>query len=213
MMRLGAIAFVALALAGAPALATEGGKDIRDLAIGMRVAELPQVGYVELICAAAPDKKLDNWEGYAQCPANAEGAREVRFQFDDSDDPRAKFNDRSRGTKIGGHPVLISVLISAEQTLGGILIETDPNVRLFMKKKAFLLGEQIRQRYGEDGWTCVNRPKESGEEPIGGEFIKERCEKKAPTRRYVYERDLFQRAGQSLKDFISVTRLAIYPGQ
>jgi hypothetical protein len=204
-----ATAALALILATAPAPAAEDGKDIRDIAIGMKVAELPQVGYVELLCAKAPDKKLDNWEGFSQCPANSAGDREVRFQFDDSDDPRAKYNDRSRGTKIGGHPVLISLLISNTQTVSGILIETDPNVRLFMKKKAFLMGEQIRQRYGEDGWTCAERPKAEGEEPIGGEFIKERCEKTAAARRYVYERDLFQRAGQSLKDFVSETRLAI----
>jgi hypothetical protein len=206
-----AIAALALVLAAAPARAAEDGKDIRDIAIGMKVAELPQVGYVELLCAKAPDKQLDSWEGFAQCPANDKGQREVRFQFDESDDPRAKYNDRSRGTKIGGHPVLISLLISKAETVDGILIETDPKVRLFMKKKAFLMGEQIRQRYGEDGWTCADRPKAADEEPIGGEFIKERCEKMTQTRRYVYERDLFQSAGQALKDFVSTTRLAILP--
>ena len=205
-----ALAALCLALAPAPAGAAEAGKDIREIGVGMKVSELPQSGYVELLCVDAPDKKLDNWEGFAQCPANSEGEREVRFQFDDSDDPRAKFNDRSRGTKIGGHPVLISLLISNARTVSGILIETDPNVRLFMKKKAFLMGEQIRQRYGEDGWTCANIAKDAGEAPVGGEFVKERCEKTAGDRRYVFERRLFLRAGQQLKDFVSSTRLAIF---
>ena len=204
-----AIAVVLSTCAAAPVGAAEDGKDIRDLGIGMKVAGLPQTGYVELSCAGAPEKKLDNWEGYAQCPANGAGTREVRFQFDDSDDPRAKFNDRSRGTKIGGHPVLISLLISKAQTVSGILIDTDPNVRLFMKKKAFLMGEQIRQRYGDDGWTCANLPKGADEEPVGGEFVKERCEKTTADRRYVYERRLLQHAGLALKDFVSATRLEI----
>ena len=210
MGRLPLLALAALAFAAA-ASAEQAGKDIRDLALGMTVAELPQSGYVELVCAAKPDQKLDNWEGYAQCPANAAGQREVRFQFDASDDPRAKYNDRSQGTKIGGHPVLISILVSKTRAVAGILIETDPNVRLFLKKKAFLLAPQIRQRYGDEGWTCVDRPRAEGEEPIGGEFVKEHCEKTTANRRYTYDRDLYQRAGQALKDFVSSTRLAILP--
>ena len=204
-----ALALLLLTCAATPAVAAEDGKDIRDLGIGMKVAGLPQTGYVELSCAGAPDKKLDNWEGYVQCPANGAGMREVRFQFDDSDDPRSKYNDRSRGTKIGGHPVLIALLISKAETVSGIVIDTDPNVRLFMKKKAFLMGGQIRQRYGDDGWTCANLEKGADEEPVGGEFIKERCEKTTADRRYVYERRLMQRSGRALKDFVSATRLEI----
>ena len=204
-----AIALLLLTCAAAPLRAAEDGKDIRDLGIGTKVADLPQSGYVELSCAGTPEKKLDNWEGFTQCTANSAGEHEVRFEFDDTDDPRAKFNDRSRGTKIGGHPVLISLLISNSQTVSGIVIDTDPNVRLFMKKKAFLMGEQIRQRYGDDGWTCANMPKGADEAPVGGEFIKERCEKTTADRRYVYERRLMQRSGRALKDFVSATRLEI----
>ncbi len=196
------------AFAACPARAEEDGKDIRDLAIGMSVAELPQAGYVELICAGVPDTQLDSWEGYEKCPANDKGQREVRFQFDDAS-LQAQYNERYKGTKIGGHPVLISILISKARTVDGILIETDPKVRLFLKKKAFLMALQIRERYGNDGWTCADQPKGAGEEPVGGAFIKERCEKVTATRRYVYDRELFQRAGQSLKDFVSTTRLAI----
>lgn len=209
-MRLTMIALLTVAAAACAApVRADDGKDIRDLVIGMKVADLPQTGYVELVCAAAPDTQLDDWNGYAKCPANAAGQREVRFQFGDSDNPQTLLMDHDQGTKIGGHPVLISILVSKFETVDGIIIETDPKVRLFLKKKAFLMGLQIRERYGVDGWTCINQPKADGEEPVGGQLIKERCEKQTPTRHYVYDRQLLQRSGQALKDFISMTRLSI----
>ena len=210
-MRLTMIALLTAAAAGCAAAPArcEDGKDIRDLVIGMKVADLPQTGYVELVCAAMPEKQLDDWNGYASCPPNAAGQREVRFQFGDNDNPQTLLMDRERGTRIGGHPVLISILISKTETVTGIVIETDPKVRLYLKKKAFLMGLQIRERYGVDGWTCINQPPAEGEEAVGGQLIKERCEKQTPTRHYVYDRQLLQRSGQTLKDFISMTRLSI----
>lgn len=209
MKRISLFALASLALVASPVAATVEGKDIRDLIIGSKVSDFPQEGYVELFCTAAPKQQLDNWEGYSTCPANAAGQHEVSFQFDKSADALSQANDRSQGTKIGGHPVLISILVSAKQTLDGINIETDPNVRLFLKKKAFLMGLQIRERYGVDGWACVDKPQAEGEEAVGGEFINEHCTKTTPTRRYVYDRVLLQRKGKALKDFVSATRLEI----
>ena len=210
-MRLIMIALLTAAVIGcvtAPAF-SEDGKDIRDLAIGMKVADLPQTGYVELVCAAMPEKQLDDWSGFATCPANAAGQREVRFQFGDNDNPQTLLMDHDRGTRIGGHPVLISILVSKGETVDAIIIETDPKVRLFLKKKAFLMGLQIRERYGVEGWTCINLPRAESEEAVGGQLIKERCEKQTPARHYTYERQLLQRSGLTLKDFISMTRLSI----
>ena len=198
---------LALCAAGAGARAEEG--DIRDLTVGMAAAELPQVGYVELVCAGKPDTALGSWADYETCASDKDGRREVRFQFDDSTNPRAQYNDNFRGTRVGGHPVLISLRFTARGIVDAILIETDPKVRLFLKKKAFLMALQIRERYGAEGWTCADRPKAAGEEALAGQFIKEHCEKATATRRYAYDRDLYQKSGQDLRDFVSTTRFAI----
>ena len=202
-----ALLALALCAAATGARAEEG--DIRDLSVGQSAAELPQVGYVELACAAKPDLMLDSWADYGKCPADTDGRREVRFQFDDSTNPRAQYNDNLRGTRVGGHPVLISLRFTAKGVVDAILIETDPKVRLFLKKKAFLMALQIRERYGAEGWTCADRPKAAGEEALAGQFIKEHCEKATATRRYAYDRDLYQKSGKDLRDFVSTTRLAI----
>ena len=202
-----ALLALALCAAGAGARAEEG--DIRDLTVGMAAAELPQVGYVELVCAGKPDTALGSWADYETCASDKDGRREVRFQFDDSTNPRAQYNDNFRGTRVGGHPVLISLRFTASGIVDAILIETDPKVRLFLKKKAFLMALQIRERYGAEGWTCADRPKAAGEEALAGQFIKEHCEKATATRRYAYDRDLYQKSGQDLRDFVSTTRFTI----
>ena len=209
MIRALAAALLGLALCAATTGTRAEEGDIRDLSVGQSAAELPQIGYVELACAAKPDTALDSWADYEKCPVDKDGRREVRFQFDDSTNPRAQYNDNLRGTRIGGHPVLISLRLTAKGVVDAILIETDPKVRLFLKKKAFLMALQIRERYGAEGWTCADRPRADGEEAIGGQFIKEHCEKATATRRYAYDRSLYQKSGQDLRDFVSTTRFSI----
>ena len=40
-------------------------------------------------------------------------------------------------------------------------------------------------------------------------FLKERCTKETPGRRITLDRELFRKAGQSLKDFVSRSRLEV----
>jgi hypothetical protein len=197
------------AMAGAAQPRASEDNDLREFRLGTKVGDLPASGYVDFTCAAEPEKELSGWQDYRQCPANPPGLHEVRFRYDESANPLARVNDRFEGTRVGGHPVLISLLIDEQGTVDGLRIVTDPKARLYLHKKAFLLGLQAKARYGEEGWTCVEGQPAGDEQPVGGVFLKERCEKVTATRRVTVERDLFRRAGQEGKDFVGDTKITI----
>jgi len=191
----------------APARADE--NDLREFRVGMAVGELPQSGYLGLSCADGPGQALHRWQEYRQCPLQASGVYAVRFQYDEAANPLAKVNGVYEGTKVGGHPVRLTLLIGDNDRVRGLVIETDPNTRLYLRKKAFLFGEQAKARYGDDGWICVNQDLAANEQPVGGVSIKEHCEKTTATRHFVLDRALFRRSGEALKDFVSQSRLEI----
>jgi hypothetical protein len=187
--------------------------DLRGFRVGMRSQDLPHSGYQAFSCAAAPSRHVSGWQDYPSCPADASGLHEVRFQYDRSGLSLGLINDRYEGTKVGGHPMLLSVLINDQGLVAAIRMETDPEARPYLRKKAFLFGPQAMQRYGEEGWSCAQRPPDQGEQPIGGIFIKEQCEKTTATRRFIVERALLRRPDQDLKDFVSMSRLTILQRQ
>jgi hypothetical protein len=210
-MTRGKASFAALALAVLAGAATaaedplEG--DLRDLRVGMRVAELPAEGYVDLACGSN-GAQLDGWADYAGCPPDAVGLHEVTFAFAPS--PLAALGDRWEGTKVAGHPVIPSLLIDDAGVVQGIRIVTDPDARLYLRKKAFLLGIRVMGRYGRDGWKCVEAEPGEGRAPVGGMFIDRRCEKIFHDRRLILETDLYRAAGQEGREFTDATRLEIF---
>ena len=211
-LRKAGCATIALAfLAGAASAAEdplEG--DLRDLRVGMTVAELPAEGYVDLACGndgGEPGLTLVGWADYARCPPDAAGLHEVAFAFAPS--PLAALGDRWEGTKVAGHPVIPSLLIDGDGVVRGIRIVTDPDARLYLKKKAFLLGIRVMGRYGRDGWTCVEAEPGDGRTPVGGMFIDRRCEKLFHDRRLILETDLYRTREQQGREFTDATRLEI----
>ncbi len=42
-------------------------------------------------------------------------------------------------------------------------------------------GLAVMNRYGPAGWNCTDFPAAEGETPVGGVFIKQRCEKVTPS--------------------------------
>lgn len=201
------LALLAAGLVGLPARAEE--NDLREFRIGMHAAELPRSGYVGLACAVAPDRKLGDWQEFRRCDAEADGSRPVRFRYDEAANPLAGANALYEGTKVGGHPVLLTLSIDDAAEVVGLVIETDPAARLYMRKKAFLFGDQVKARYGEDGWQCASLPASGDEQPVGGVFIHEHCVKHADKRDLTLDRSLFRHGGQALKDFVSASRLEI----
>ncbi len=187
--------------------------DLREFRIGESVQELPARGYIHIRCADAPGIVLGNWRDYLRCPSNARSLHAVAFEYDSSENPLALSNDSYQGTRVAGQPVRLALLISDDGHVDGIRIQTDPNARLYLRKKAFLFGLQARARYGADGWDCKEAKPGSHEEPVGGVFIKEHCEKTTATRHLIVDRELYRPAQKPLQDFVGVSTLLILPAE
>jgi len=193
-------AFLVLTAMQAPAQDFSG-NDLRDLKIGGKVADLPAAGYVEFSCPADANAKPAGWSAWRDCPAGADGLHALHFGFDP-----ATSRD---GTIVAGHPVVLTALIDNDGTVAGLRIETDPKTRLYLRKKAFLLGSQVKARYGSEGWTCTQGELAAGEEPVGGVHVKEKCTKTTQGRALTIERSLYRKAGQDEKNFVDETRVTI----
>jgi hypothetical protein len=175
--------------------------DLRDIRVGMLVANIPDVGYVNLICANDPNRKLRQWSDWRECPADVDALHAIRFGFD---------VETSRdGTLVAGHPVILTALIDSAGIVAGLKIDTDPQARFYMRKKAFLLGLQVKSRYGSEGWTCTQRQPQAGEQPLGGVYLRENCTKSSEGRMLVVQRDLFRRVDQDSKNFVDQTQVTI----
>ena len=194
--------------AAAPLPDTKQENDLREFRVGMAVDQMPRTGYVGFACADDPVRKLGGWQNYRECPAEASGWHAVRFQYDEAANPMAEVNGLFEGTKVGGHPVLLTALMGDER-LKGLVIETDPTARLYLRKKAFLFGAQVKARFGDAGWTCTNQAPSSDQQPVGSVFVNEHCEKTTAARQLTLDRLLFRRSGQELKDFVSRSRLEV----
>lgn len=189
-------------VAGTPAGAEDfTGNDLREIRIGMAAGDLSKADYIGLACATAPAQKLANWESAKDCPAGDAGLHAVRFAYDPASNPE--------GTMVAGHPAILTALVDNSGRIAGLLIETDPKTRLYLRKKAFLLGVQAKFRYGSEGWTCSEAQPSSDEAPVGGVYLKEQCSKTIGGRHVVVERKLFRRANQDIKSFVDETRISI----
>lgn len=207
-----ALALAAAALAGATAVAEEDPErgDIRGLRLGQGIAELADQGFVDLACAGGPDGEgLAAWADYRRCPAGSSGLREVSLKYDDARQQWAAVNEKWEGTQLAGHPVLLSVLLDDDGTVRGIRALTDPDARLYLKKKAFLLGIRVKGRYGREDWACRANAPAGDREPVGGMFIDEVCEKDYRGRRLVLHTELYRAPGQEGREFTDRTRFEI----
>ncbi|SFQ04400.1 hypothetical protein SAMN05216330_11425 [Bradyrhizobium sp. Ghvi] len=183
--------------------------DLRDLSLGMSIANIPAQEYVGLACADKKGAELAAWGEFRTCPPDEMGLRAISFRFNIETNPLAAVNDKYQGTKLGGHPVLLTGLVEGSGVLKRIRIDTDPNARPFWHKKAHLLALIIRARYGDDGWTCRDAERDEGETSVGGLLIKERCEKRSEHRQLILYREVYRRAGQPLSDFVNATHFII----
>lgn len=197
----------ALALA-LPAMAAQQ-SDLREFYVGERVQDLPKEGYGGFTCADASGQTISGWDEYKTCPADASGFHAVGFRYSEESDPVGWVNESYQGTKVAGHPVLLALLVGDDGVVDGIRIRSDPKARLYLRKKAFLLGEQAKERYGEDGWVCHDAQPSGDEEPVGGVFVKQHCEKRTATRHVIVDRELYRRAGQPVQDFVGASQVLI----
>jgi hypothetical protein len=180
--------------------------DLREFRVGMPVSALPQSGYTAFSCAGDASQKLTDWRDFKSCPAQPDGTHAVGFRYDDG---TSSGDDDGGKTEVGGQPVNLALLIDDNAQVAAIKIETDPHARLYQHKKAFLFALQVRARFGEDGWTCHQIPPTPIEQPVGGVFMHEHCEKSTPSRHFVLDRQLFRDPAKDLRELTDATQLTI----
>jgi hypothetical protein len=202
----------ALALAGAVAVAAAQTRpdpgEIHGLRLGLDARRMSLAGFGELACGSnggPPRAKLDGFADFVRCRAEPSGLHEVYLRFDDEDEYVGKAIDddqytRKIGTRVAGHPVILSVLFDDGATLRGIRFVTDPRAAPGERRMAYLLRVAAINRYGPQGWTCVDQPPAAGETPVGGIFIKQKCRKTTAERDLTVEGHFLRKPGQSETD-------------
>jgi hypothetical protein len=180
--------------------------ELHGLKLGLQAASMSLDGFGELACGSnggPPRQRLDEWKDFAKCRPEASGLHEVYARFDDEaefigraiDDPL--FAGARTGTRVAGHPVILSVLFDDAGTLRALRFVSDPRASPLERRMAHLLRLAIMNHYDPAGWSCTDLPPDSGETPVGGVFIKQHCEKATPERRMSLDARFLRKAGQS----------------
>jgi hypothetical protein len=205
-------AVAALALIGsASAVSAQTRSDpgeIHGLKIGLEARTMRTDAFGEFACGSnggPPRAALDGFADFAKCRAERSGLHEVYVRFDDEAEYIAKaIGDdqytRDIGTRIAGHPVILSVLFDDGGILRGIRAVTDPRAAPAERRMAHLMRLAVINHYGPEGWTCVDEPTAPGETPVGGIFIKQRCHKTTAARDITVEAHFLRKPGQSETD-------------
>ena len=131
-------------------------------------------GFGDLACGSnggPPRQKLEDWSEFRKCRAEDNGLHEVYARFDDEDEYIGKAIEEPRyargktGTRVAGHPVILSVLFDRDGVLRVLRFVTDPRAPSHERRMAHLLRLAVINRYEPDGWTCTDFPPAEGETP------------------------------------------------
>jgi hypothetical protein len=214
---LAAIAFAAPALAQQPAR-----KTIWDLDIGARIAALPPpIEFRAYACGAkggTPRQPLKSFADFARCSPEANGLREVVFEYDDELEYIARARDLDReisrfaGTTEHGYNILPSVLFDASGVLRALRMVTDPRpdyrrdvtaAETATRAEAYKFGGVMAARFEiEPARDCKSTPPADGESAVGGVFVKLDCDKldAAERRRFALTVRYLRKPGQTDRD-------------
>jgi hypothetical protein len=212
------VSFLAVAMP-AIARADEGPGEIRGLSLGMQAATMTTDGFDDFACGSnggPPRAPLSGWVDFRMCRPEPSGLREVYVRFDEQQAYQAKaYGDptlpsEADGTRVAGHPVILSMLFDDAGVAREIRIVTDPRAPFAQRRMAQLLRLRVIAHYGDAGWTCIDLPPDPGETPVGKIFIKQRCEQTTPEHRLILQARLLRKPGQT--DYDPVTR-EYRPGQ
>jgi len=182
--------------------------ELHGLRLGLEAPRMSLDGFGEFACGSnggPPRQKLDGFADFAKCRAEPNGLHEVYLRFDDEEEYIGRAIDdqqftRKIGTRVAGHPVILSVLFDDGGVLRGIRFVTDPRAAPGERRMAHLLRVAAINRYGAEGWTCVDQPPADGETPVGGVFIKRACRKTTAERDITVEAHFLRKPGQSETD-------------
>src|SRR6476620_3942501 len=183
--------------------------EIRGLKLGLKAKSMTLDGFGDLACGSnggPPRQKLEEWSEFGKCRPEDNGLHEVYARFDDEDEYIGKAIEEPRyargktGTRVAGHPVILSALFDRDGVLRVLRFVTDPRAPSHERRMAHLLRLAAINRYEPDGWTCTDFPPAEGETPVGGVFIKQHCEKTTPERHLIIETRFLRKPGQSDND-------------
>ncbi len=181
--------------------------EIHGLKLGLKAEEMSTDTFGDLACGSnggPPRQAIDDWSEFRKCRPEPNGLYEVNARFDDQqeyigraiDDPL--YAQGRLGTRVAGHPVILSVLFDKDGVLRGIRMVSDPRGSIMERRMAHMLRLAIINRYDPEGWTCTDLPPAVGETPVGGGvFIKQRCEKRTAERGFFVEARFLRKPGQS----------------
>lgn len=162
-----------------------------------------------------PRQPLTAWDDFRRCPAEADGLREVYFEYDDEYEYIARARDLPRevsrwaGTTEAGFPVVVSALFDAAGILAAIRVVTDSRpehrnditeANLRKRADAYLFGGLMAARHGIDAARdCVALPAAAGESAVGSLLVKQACELIDPSggRKVIVQASYFRKIGQS----------------
>jgi|SRR5208282_2216109 len=179
--------------------------EVHGLKLGLTAGTMTLEGWGELACGSnggPPRQTLKSWSEFGQCQPEASGLCEVAARFDDEDEYVAKalaepaYAGGRTGTRVAGHPVILSALFDQDGILRGIRMVSDPRGTPAERRMAHLLGVAVIDRYGTAGWSCTDFPPADGESAVGGVFIKQRCEKTTPAQALTVETHFLRKPGQ-----------------
>jgi hypothetical protein len=213
MLQIRIVAACALVLAvlaqAAPAQARRDEGEVRGLKLGLKAQSMTLDGFGELACGSnggPPRQKIDDWSDFAKCRPEETGLHEVYARFEDEDEYVGRAIDDSLyargkiGTRVAGHPVVLSVLFDRDGVVRGLRLVTDPRAQPHERRMAHMFRLAVINRYEPDGWSCTDSPPAAGETPVGGVFIKQHCEKLTPERRLIVDTRFLRKPGQSDND-------------
>jgi hypothetical protein len=181
--------------------------EIHGLKLGLKADEMSTDTFGDLACGSnggPPRQAIDDWPDFRKCRLEPNGLYEVNVRFDDQQDYIGRAIDDPMyaqgriGTRVAGHPVILSVLFDKDGVLRGIRMISDPRGSIMERRMAHMLRLAIINRYEPDGWSCTDLPPAAGETPVGGGvFIKQRCEKRTAERDLYVEAHFLRKPGQS----------------
>jgi hypothetical protein len=205
-----ALAAALSAVSGGPAAGAEPQPDpgeIHGLKLGLKAAEMSADTFGDFACGSnggPPRQTIGGWTEFRKCRPEPSGLYEVYAPFDDQQDYVARAIDDPMyaqgkvGTRVAGHPVLLSVLFDTDGVLRGIRMVSDPRGSPMERRMAHMLRLAIINRYEPEGWNCTDFPPAPGETPVGGGvFVKQRCEKAMPGKTLTVETHFLRKPGQA----------------
>lgn len=161
---------------------------IWDVILGHQISQISDADVGEIACGTNGGpfgQPLTSFGDYMTCTPEGSGLREVAFNYDDEQDYIARalemeYKVLQGGTSVFAHPVNVSVLVDTDGIVQGRRIVTDDRIGDYERRTAFTLIRNFKARYGEWVLDCADIPMRDGEQPVGNQFVHERCSGRSP---------------------------------